>query len=59
MEGIRHHEGLDSVPKPCNFFDFTGGTSTDGYATRLISILAPLISHQVNCNHAWEIGYDR
>lgn len=30
MEGIRKTKGLDSVPKPCEYFDLIGGTSTGG-----------------------------
>ncbi|KAI0883864.1 uncharacterized protein GGS22DRAFT_26878 [Annulohypoxylon maeteangense] len=30
MEGIRREKCLDQVPKPCEHFDFIGGTSTGG-----------------------------
>lgn len=30
MEKIRDAEGLDCVPRPCEYFDFIGGTSTGG-----------------------------
>ncbi|KAK3313310.1 acyl transferase/acyl hydrolase/lysophospholipase, partial [Apodospora peruviana] len=30
MEKIRDVQGLDHVPRPCEYFDFIGGTSTEG-----------------------------
>lgn len=30
MEKIRDAEGLASVPRPCDYFDLIGGTSTGG-----------------------------
>jgi patatin-like phospholipase/acyl hydrolase len=30
MEKIRDAEGLDRVPRPCEYFDLIGGTSTGG-----------------------------
>lgn len=30
MERIADERGLDSPPKPCDFFDMIGGTSTGG-----------------------------
>lgn len=31
MERIRETKGLDQVPRPCDYFDLIGGTSTGGY----------------------------
>ena len=30
MERVRKLEGLDDVPRPCDYFDLIGGTSTGG-----------------------------
>ncbi|KAK3326647.1 hypothetical protein B0H66DRAFT_551432 [Apodospora peruviana] len=30
MEKIRDVQGLDHMPRPCEYFDFIGGTSTGG-----------------------------
>ena len=30
MERIRTEAGLDTPPKPCDYFDMIGGTSTGG-----------------------------
>lgn len=30
MEGVRKERGLENVPRPCDVFDFIGGTSTGG-----------------------------
>ena len=33
MERIRELKGLGHIPRPCEYFDLTGGTSTGGYAS--------------------------
>jgi len=33
MEHIRDSKGLAEVPRPCDYFDLIGGTSTGGYST--------------------------
>lgn len=30
MESIRDSQNLDHVPRPCDYFDLIGGTSTGG-----------------------------
>jgi hypothetical protein len=31
MDGIKTAKGLEEVPRPCDYFDLIGGTSTGGY----------------------------
>lgn len=31
MEKIHEIKGLDQIPRPCEYFDLIGGTSTGGY----------------------------
>jgi patatin-like phospholipase/acyl hydrolase len=31
MEEVRILDGLDIIPRPCEYFDLIGGTSTGGY----------------------------
>jgi patatin-like phospholipase/acyl hydrolase len=33
FESIKNDDGLPEVPKPCEYFDMIGGTSTGGYVT--------------------------
>ena len=40
MERIRGSKGLDCVPRPCEYFDLIGGTSTGGYASPITSVLS-------------------
>ncbi|KAK1623459.1 acyl transferase/acyl hydrolase/lysophospholipase [Colletotrichum phormii] len=44
MEEIRKTEGLDRVPRPCDCFDFIGGTSTGG----IIAIMLGRLGMTVN-----------
>ena len=37
MEKIREIKGLDQIPRPCEYFDLIGGTSTGGYCYPSIS----------------------
>jgi patatin-like phospholipase/acyl hydrolase len=43
MEGIREANGLDKVPRPCEWFDLIGGTSTGG-SVYLIILLWGVLS---------------
>lgn len=69
MERIAKAEGLDDVPKPCDYFDLIGGTSTGGYGTppppfptrcllklpRIIAIMLGRLSMTVNdCIRAYD-----
>jgi patatin-like phospholipase/acyl hydrolase len=43
MEKIRDTHGLPAVPRPCEYFNLIGGTSTGGYlkiCSRVIQLLA-------------------
>lgn len=33
MEHLRLEKGLNQVPRPCDYFDLIGGTSTGGYVS--------------------------
>jgi len=35
MSRIQHDEKLADVPRPCDYFDLIGGTSTGGYVLRI------------------------
>lgn len=37
METIRDSERLESTPRPCEYFDLIGGTSTGGYGDTYIA----------------------
>lgn len=51
MERIAKAEGLDDVPKPCDYFDLIGGTSTGG----IIAIMLGRLSMTVNdCIRAYD-----
>ncbi|KAG6875855.1 hypothetical protein C0993_007064 [Termitomyces sp. T159_Od127] len=34
MSRLKHLGNLDSLPKPCDYFDIIGGTGTGGYVTK-------------------------
>ncbi|KAI1379971.1 acyl transferase/acyl hydrolase/lysophospholipase [Hypoxylon crocopeplum] len=40
MEKVREANGLDRVPKPCEYFDMTGGTSTGGIMAIMLGRLS-------------------
>ncbi|KAG6811584.1 hypothetical protein H0H92_006748 [Tricholoma furcatifolium] len=39
MQRIQHQENLESIPKPCEYFDLIGGTSTGGIIAILLGRL--------------------
>ncbi|KAI0901540.1 acyl transferase/acyl hydrolase/lysophospholipase [Annulohypoxylon nitens] len=43
MEGVRDAQNLDHVPKPCDFFDLIGGTSTGGIIAIMLGRLSMTI----------------
>ena len=49
MERIKNDEGLPSVPRPCEYFDLIGGTSTGGYANIVDYSGASLLSLPLFC----------
>lgn len=62
MEGLREANGLDKVPRPCEWFDLIGGTSTGGSVDFLI-MLWGVLPHLTNsmqnyCNYARKIRHD-
>jgi len=36
FESIRNEGSLPEIPKPCEYFDMIGGTSTGGYVATLL-----------------------
>ena len=38
FESIKNQGGLPQVPKPCEYFDMIGGTSTGGYVTPAFTV---------------------
>lgn len=45
FESIQNQRKLPEVPKPCEYFDMIGGTSTGGYVISLLLVLD-------SCEHA-------
>ncbi|GKT52042.1 calcium-independent phospholipase A2-gamma [Colletotrichum spaethianum] len=48
MEEMRKAQGLEHVPRPCECFDFIGGTSTGGYRHSIIAIMLGRLRMTVN-----------
>ena len=44
MVDIESRMGLDATPKPCEYFDLIGGTSTGGLIAIMLGILGMVIS---------------
>ncbi|KAJ2988984.1 hypothetical protein NUW58_g3700 [Xylaria curta] len=51
MERIRDSEGLDQVPRPCEYFDLIGGTSTGGIIAIMLGRLGMTVDE---CIRAYE-----
>lgn len=54
MERLRELKGLDQVPRPCDYFDLIGGTSTGGCGPllslfRSLSLLIYLTESSQSC----------
>ncbi|KAK1973900.1 hypothetical protein LZ30DRAFT_609526, partial [Colletotrichum cereale] len=45
---MRKAQGLEHVPRPCECFDFIGGTSTGGYRHSIIAIMLGRLRMTVN-----------
>jgi len=43
----------DNPPKPCDYFDVIGGTSTGGYVSVKNFQLYMTDTNKPDCNHAW------
>ena len=57
FQSIKNDGGLPAVPKPCEYFDMIGGTSTGGYVNPLNSgKIQPIEYPQANCHHAGTVG---
>ncbi|KAK8036718.1 FabD/lysophospholipase-like protein [Apiospora phragmitis] len=51
MERVRESEGLDRVPRPCEYFDLIGGTSTGGIIAIMLGRLGMTVDE---CIRAYE-----
>ncbi|KIM72070.1 hypothetical protein PILCRDRAFT_43805, partial [Piloderma croceum F 1598] len=48
MRRIQHDEGLPSVPRPCEYFDLIGGTSTGGFIAIMLGRLGLTVDQAID-----------